>query len=410
MNVSNRNAARRRVILKSAIGLGLASTGLAAFAQAKKYGPGASDTQIVIGNTAPYSGPASAYGAIGKIYAAHFQMVNDQGGINGRKIKFISLDDAFSPPKTVEQVRRLVEKEEVLFMGGMVGSSTTLAAQRYLEERKIPNIFITSGATRWGDYKNNPFTIGFNFNYTTEGNAYAEYLLKEKPGAKIAVIYQNDEFGKDTFAGVKSGLGYKAKDMIVAERSYELTDPTVDSQVIALQASGADTLINLSTPKFAAMVIRKVSQLGWRPLHLLTSNASSIETVLSPAGLDKSIGTITVSSNKDTSEWVKDPAYPEWQAFMKKYYPDGSADDAINIASRSIAQTIVQVLKQCGDDLTRENVMRQATNLKNLTLPALLPGVMVNTSPTDYRPVEEVRLRRFDGTQWVVFGELLGTH
>lgn len=409
MDESNRSAARR-ALLKSALGAGLASAGGGVLAQARKYGPGVSDTEIVIGNTSPYSGPASAYGSIGKTFSAYVQMVNEKGGVNGRKIRLVSLDDAFSPPKTVEQVRRLVEQEDVLCMFGMAGSTPVLAAQKYLEGRKVPNLFIASGATRWSDYKNNPLSIGFNANYTLEGIAYAQYLLKDKPAAKVAVLYQNDEFGKDTVAGFKTGLGDKAKSMIIAEQSYELTDPTVDSQLISLHASGADTFVNLSTPKFAAMAIRKVSQLNWQPTHLITSNSASIGTVLIPAGLDKSVGLISFSSYKDPTspQWTNDPGVVEWRTFMRKYYPEGSVEDGVNLTSTMIVRTLVQVLQQCGDDLSRENLMRQATNLKDLVLPGLLPGVKVNTSPTDYSPIEQGQLMRFDGKHWVMFGDLLG--
>lgn len=409
MDEGDRNM-RRRTLLKSALGVGLASASGSVLAQTKKYGPGASDTEILIGNTVPYSGPASSYGSIGKTFSAYFQMVNEQGGVNGRKIKLISLDDAFSPPKTVEQVRRLIEQEEVLFMFGMAGSSPVLAVQKYLEARKVPNVFIASGATRWGDYKNFPWSMGFNVNYTVEGMAYAQYLLRDKPNVKVAVLYQNDEFGKDTYAGFKAGLGDKAKRMIVAEQSYELTDPTIDSQLISLHGSGADTFINLSTPKFAAMAIRKVSQMGWKPTHIITSNSASIGTVLMPAGLENSVGLISFSAYKDPTnpQWTNDPGVVEWRAFMKKYYPEASVDDGVNLSSAMFAKALVQVLEQCGDELTRENVMRQAANIKDLSLPGLLPGVKINTSPTDYNPIEQGQLMRFDGKHWIMFGDLLG--
>jgi ABC-type branched-subunit amino acid transport system substrate-binding protein len=381
----------------------------AAGAQTKNYGPGVTDTEIKIGQAAPYSGPASAYGAIGKTIAAHFRKVNDEGGINGRKINLISLDDSFSPPKTVEVVRRLVESENVLFVH-TIGSSTTAAVRRYLNQNKVPQLFVSSGATKWGDHENFPWTIGFNATYQTEGIVYARYLLKEKPGAKVAVLYQNDDFGKDVLAGFKTGLGDKAKTMIVAERSYELTDPMIDTQLISLQASGADVLLNLTTPKFAAMSIRKVYEMGWKPLHILANVSASVGSVLKPAGLEKAVGIVSSAYTKDPTDvaWANDPAMNEWRAFMKKYYPDGSLDDWINVYSQGMAQAMVQTLKQAGDDLSRENVMRQAANLKDLELPSLLPGIRINTGPTDHYPIEQLRLNRFDGKQWVLFGDVIG--
>ena len=406
MRIERPKAARRALVLL-AVAAGLVAGG--AHAQQKNYGPGVSDTEIRIGQAAPYSGPASAYGAIAKTIAGHMRKVNDEGGINGRKINLISLDDSFSPPKTVEQVRRLVESENVLFVH-TIGSPTTSAVQKYLNSSKVPHLFVSSGATKWGDHKNFPWTIGFNPSYQTEGAVYARYLLKEKPGAKIAVLYQNDDFGKDVLAGFKAGLGDKAKTMIIAERSYELTDAMIDTQLISLQASGADTLLNLTTPKFAAMSIRKVHDMGWKPLHILGNVSASVGSVLTPAGLDKAVGIISSAYTKDPTDpqWAKDPGMIEWRAFMKKYYPDGSLEDWINVYSQAMAQTMVQVLKQAGNDLSRENVMRQAANLKQLELPGLLPGIRINTGPTDYYPIEQLQLARFDGKQWVLFGEVIG--
>jgi len=380
-----------------------------ALAQPAKSGPGYTATEIRIGQTAPYSGPASAYGAIGKVMAAHMRKVNDEGGINGRKINFISLDDSFSPPKTVEQVRKLVESDEVLLVH-TIGSSPSAAAQKYLNNNKVPQLFVSSGATRWGDYRNFPWTIGFNATYQSEGIAYARYLLKDKPNAKVAVLYQNDDYGKDMLAGLRIGLGDKAKAMLVAERSYELTDPTVDTQLISLQATGADVLMNFTTPKFAAMAIRKVHDLGWKPLHILASVSASVGSVLTPAGLDKSVGLVSSAYSKDPTDaqWANDPAMAEWRAFMKKYYPEGSLEDWINVYAQGMAQAIVQTLKQAGNDLSRENVMRQAANLKDFALPGLLPGIRINTSATDFYPIEQLQLNRFDGKQWVLFGGVLG--
>lgn len=374
----------------------------------KKYGPGVTDTEIKIGQAAPYSGPASAYGAIAKVIVAYMHKVNDEGGINGRKVNIISLDDGFSPPKTVEVIRKLVESEQVLFVH-TIGSPATAAVRNYVNARKVPQIFVSSGATMWGDYKNFPYTMGFNATYRAEGVAFANFLLKEKPNAKVAVLYQNDDFGKDVLVNFKAGLGAKAKTMIVAELSYELTDPTVDSQLVTLKGSGADTFLNLTTPKFAAQSIRKVSEMGWKPLQLLPSVSASVGSVLKPAGLDKAEGIVTTAYMKDPTDvqWANDPGLNEWRAFMKKYYPDGALSDWINVYAQAMAQAMVQTLKQCGDDLTRENVMRQAANLKQVELPGLLPGIRLDTGPNDYYPIEQLRLARFNGKQWVLFGDLL---
>lgn len=397
--------------MRRALTLALGSTvaGTVVHAQTKRYGPGVSDTEIRIGQAAPYSGPASAYGAIGKVIVGHMRKVNDEGGVNGRKITMISLDDAFSPPKTVEVVRRLVEQENVLFVH-TIGSPTTAAVQKYLNANKVPQLFVSSGATKWGDHKNFPWTIGFNATYQTEGMVYARYLLKEKPAAKVAILYQNDDFGKDVLAGFEAGLGERAKTMIISRQSYELTDPTVSTQLITLQASGADTLLNLTTPKFASMTIRKVSEMGWKPLHIMGNVSASVGSVLTPAGLENAVGIISSAYSKDPTDaaWANDPAMNEWRAFMKKYYPDGSLDDWINVYAQGMAQCMVQALKQAGNDLTRENVMRQAANLKGLELPSLLPGIRIDTSPTDYYPIEQLRMNRFDGKQWVLFGEVIG--
>lgn len=396
----------RRTLLATMAGLAFAG---AASAQQKNYGPGVSDTEIRVGQTAPYSGPASAYGAIGKVIAAHFRKVNDEGGVNGRKITLISLDDAFSPPKTVEQMRRIVESENVLFVH-TIGTPTTSAVQRYLNQNKVPHLFVSSGATKWGDHKNFPWTIGFNATYQTEGIVYARWLLKERPNAKIGVLYQNDDFGKDLLSGFRTGLGDKARSMIIAERSYELSDTMVDTQLISLQSSGADVLLNLTTPKFAAMSIRKVAEMGWKPLHILGNVSASVGSVLKPAGLENAVGIVSSAYSKDPTDaaWANDPAMNEWRAFMRKYYPEGSLDDWINVYSQSMAQAMVQTLKQAGNDLSRENVMRQAANLKDLELPGLLPGIRINTGPTDYYPIEQLRLNRFDGKQWVLFGDVIG--
>ena len=375
----------------------------------KKYDAGVTDVEIKIGQTMPYSGPLSAYATIGKVEAAYFRMVNEQGGINGRKINLISLDDAFSPPKTVEMTRRLVEQDEVLAVFQPLGTPTSTAVRKYLNERKVPQLFIASGATKWADPKNFPWTIGWQPNYQTEGQIYAKYLLAAKPNAKVGILYQNDDSGKDYVKGFREGLGDKAGSMIVAEISYEVSDPTVDSQIVTLKASGADTFFNETTPKFAAQAIRKVHDAGWNPLQILVSISASVGAVLTPAGLDKSTGLITGVYFKDAvdPQWSNDPAMKEWLAFMKKYYPEGSIIDSLNIYGYMTAQTLVQVLKQCGDDLTRENVMRQAANLKDLQLPLLLPGIKLSTSPDDFTPIKAMRLARFDGKTWVAFGETI---
>ena len=375
----------------------------------KKYGPGATDTEIKIGQTMPYSGPASAYGTIGKTEAAYFKMINDQGGINGRKINLVSLDDGYSPPRTVEQIRRLVEEEEVLFTFQTLGTPPNTAIHKYMNAKKVPQLFVATGATKWGDPEHYPWTMGWQPTYQHESHVYAKYLLKNKPNAKIAILYQNDDYGKDYLKGFKDGLGEKAASMIVAEASYEVSDPSIDTQIVTLQASGADTFFNIPTPTFAAQAIRKSYDIGWRPLHLVNNVSISVATVLQPAGLEKSVGLISSQYGKDPTDpsWKDDPGMKDYYAFMKKYYPEGNPADASNAYGYGAAQTLVQVLKQCGDDLTRENVMRQAANLKDLELQTTLPGIKINTSPTDFYPIEQLQLVRFDGKSWVRFGELM---
>ncbi|MGY4830325.1 ABC transporter substrate-binding protein [Sphaerotilaceae bacterium SBD11-9] len=377
---------------------------------AGKYGPGASDTEIKLGQTMPYSGPASAYGTIGKLHQAYFKMINDQGGINGRKINLISVDDGYSPPKTVEQVRKLVEQDEVLALFNTLGTAPNSAIHKYMNAKKVPHLLLATGATKWGDPRNYPWTIGFNLSYQSEGMIYAKWLLKNKPAAKIAILYQNDDYGKDVLKGVKDGLGAKGASMIVKEATYEVSDPTVDSQILTLQASGADTFINITTPKFAAQAIRKAYDSGWKPLHIVNNVGASIGSVLTPAGLDKSVGLMTLQYYKDPNDpqWKDDPAMLEWRAFMGRYYRDGDPKDASNMYAYLTAQAMVQILKQCGNDLTRENVMKQAANLKNVKLPLLLPGMTINTSPTDFFLIEQGQLAKFTGTQWSGFGEVIG--
>ncbi|MEO7392103.1 MAG: ABC transporter substrate-binding protein [Ramlibacter sp.] len=367
--------------------------------------------EIKLGQTMPYSGPASAYGTIGKVHSAYFKKINDEGGVNGRKINLITVDDGYSPPKAVEQVRKLVEQDEVLALFQTLGTPSNSAIHKYVNGKKIPHLFVATGATKWNDPTNYPWTFGFNLSYQTEGEIYARYLLKNKPNAKIAVLYQNDDYGKDVLAGVKKGLAGPNAKMIVAEATYEVTDPTVDSQILTLKASGADTFINITTPKFAAQAIRKVYDSGWRPLHLLNTVGASVGSVLTPAGLDKSIDIVTVQYYKDATDpqWKDDPAMLEWRAFMARFYRDGNVDDASNIYGYITAQLMVHVLKQCGNDLSRENIRKQAENVKNFKQALLLPGITINTSANDHAPIEQAQLSKFNGKQWVLFGEVLGS-
>jgi branched-chain amino acid transport system substrate-binding protein len=380
----------------------------AALAQ-KKYDQGASDKEIKIGNTNPYSGPASAYGTIGKTIDAYFKMVNEQGGVNGRKITFISYDDGYSPPKTVEMVRKLVEQDQVLFVFQTLGTPCNTAIHKYMNMSKVPQLHVATGATKWNDPKNFPWTMGWQPNYQTEGRIYAAHILQTKPNAKIGILYQNDDYGKDYVKGLKDGLGTHAK-MIVSEVSYEVTDPTVDSQIVQLQSSGADVFFNVTTPKFAAQAIRKAYDIGWKPVQYLNNVSSSLATVLQPAGLEKSVGILTTAYLKDMNdkEWVNDPAIKKWEAFMKKYYPDGSLIDPSNIYGYTVAATIVQALKQAGDNLTRENVMKQAASMKGFHIDTMLPGININTAGDDFAPIESVQLSRFNGKEWERFGKIMG--
>jgi ABC-type branched-subunit amino acid transport system substrate-binding protein len=389
--------------------VGLALGASLALAQ-KKYDTGATDTEIKIGNTMPYSGPASAYGTIGKAAAAYFKKINDEGGINGRKINFISVDDGYSPPKAVEMARRLVEQDEVLFIWGPLGTPSNSAIQKYMNAKKVPQLFVYTGATKWNDPKNFPWTMGWQPNYQTEAAIYAKHILQTKPDAKIAVLYQNDDYGKDYLKGFEDGLGAKAKTLIVAKASYETSDPTVDSQIVQLQGSGANVFFNIATPKFAAQAIRKAYDIGWKPVQYLNNVSASIGSVLIPAGLEKSVGIISTVYLKDQADptWKDDKGLNDWRAFMAKYYPEGDLKDSGNVSGYGNAQTLVQVLKQCGDNLTRENVMKQAANLKNFESGVLLPGIKINTSATDFAPIESVQLARFDGKEWARFGEILG--
>jgi branched-chain amino acid transport system substrate-binding protein len=395
----------KRNIVLLAISLGLA---FPAAAQ-KKYDPGASDREIKIGNTNPYSGPASAYGTIGKSIAAYFRMVNEQGGINGRRINFITYDDSYSPPKTVEMARKLVEQDEVLFVFQTLGTPSNTAIHKYMNMKKVPQMHVATGASKWNDPKGNPWTMGWQPSYQAEAKIYAQHILKTRPDAKIAVLFQNDDYGKDYLKGFHDGLGDK-KSLIVKEVSYEVSDPTVDSQIVQLQASGADTFFNITTPKFAAQAIRKAYDIGWKPMQYLNNVSIGVGSVLTPAGLEKSVGLVTLGYLKEPNDkqFANDPAIVQWREFMKKYYPDGSLVDNLNVYGYSVGQTIAQVLRQCGDNLTRENVMRQAANMKAFRVDTLLPGVMIGTSADDFAPIEAGQLQRFDGKEWVRFGEVVG--
>jgi branched-chain amino acid transport system substrate-binding protein len=376
---------------------------------AKQYGPGATDSEIKIGNTAPYSGPLSNASPIPISMAAYFKMINDQGGVNGRKITFISDDDGYSPPKTVEMTRKLVESDEVLFISGAIGTPTNSAIWHYMNQKNVPQLFPGSGATKWDDPKDHPWTMGFFVSYQAEGRIYADYILKNKPDAKIAVLYQNDDFGKDYLKGLVDGLGDESASMIKIKDSYETTDTTVDSQIVEMKATGCDLLFTVAIPKFGAMAIRKVAEIGWKPVHILNGIASSVGVTLKPAGLENAKGIITSNSFKDATDpaWQNDAGYKQWASFMDKYYPSGDKTDSQTVYGPSIAETTVQVLKQCGDELTRENVMKQAASLNKLELPMLLPGITVNTGPTNFAPIRQAQMRRFDGERYVSFGPIL---
>jgi len=374
----------------------------------KKYDTGASDTEIKIGNIMPYSGPASAYGVIGKTEEAYFKKINAEGGINGRKINFITYDDAYSPPKTVEQARKLVESDEVLFIFNPLGTPPNTAIQKYLNSKKVPQLFVATGATKWNDPKDFPWTMGWQPNYQSETQIYAKYILKNHPNAKIGVLYQNDDYGKDYLKGLKDGLGAKTS-MIVMEESYEVSEPTIDSHIVKLKASGADVFVNITTPKFAAQAIKKNAEIGWKPVHFLNNVSASVGAVMKPAGFENSQGIISSAYLKDATDpqWKDDAGMKAWNEFLDKYFPDANRADGGVVFGYNVAQGLVQVLKQCGDDLTRANVMKQAASLKDVQLQMLLPGIKVNTSPTDFAPISQVRLQRFKGDTWELFGEIM---
>src|SRR3984957_9850215 len=375
----------------------------------KKYDTGATDTEIKIGQTVPFSGPASAYAGIGKTQAAYLRMINEQGGINGRKLNLIQYDDAYSPPKAVEQVRKLVESDEVLLTFQIIGTPSNAAVQKYLNAKKVPQLFAATGASKFTDPKNFPWTLGFNPNYFVEGRIYGQYILKEHPDAKVGVLYQNDDLGKDYLNGIKAGLGDKAAKMIVAETSYEVSDPTIDPQVLKIKAAGADLFFSASTPKQAAQAIKKIAELGWHPIHIVDINATSVGAVLKPAGLEASKDLISTNYGKDPSDpqWKDDAGMKRYLAFMAKYYPDGDKNSNFNTYGYTTAQLMAHVLKQCGDDLTRENVMKQATNLKNVEVDLALPGMKANTSENDYRVNKQMQMMKFNGERWELFGPIL---
>ncbi len=396
--------------------LAIASTTLALFAATtsgalaqKKYDTGATDTEIKIGNIMPYSGPASAYGIIGKTEAAYFKKINDAGGINGRKIDFVSYDDAYSPPKAVEQARKLVESDEVLLVFNSLGTPSNSAIQKYMNAKKVPQLFVATGATKWNDPKEFPWTMGWQPSYQSESHIYAKYLLTDKPDAKIAVLYQNDDYGKDYLKGLKDGLGAKAATMIVAEESYETTEPTIDNHIVKLKSSGADVFMDITTPKFAAQAIKKVAEVEWKALHLLNNVGASVGSVLKPAGFENAQGIISAAYLKDVSDpqWDNDAGMKTFLDFLAKDFPEGNKLDGSVIVGYGVAQTLVQVLKQCGDDLTRANVMKQAANLKDFRTDVLLPGIMINTSPTDFAPISQLQLQRFKGERWELFGDVI---
>ena len=374
----------------------------------KKYDTGATDTEIKIGNIMPYSGPASAYGVIGKTEAAYFKMINAEGGINGRKINFVSYDDGYSPPKAVEQARKLVESDEVLLVFNPLGTPSNTAIQKYLNAKKVPQLFVATGATKWNDPKNFPWTMGWQPSYQSEARIYAKYLIKEKPNAKIAILFQNDDFGKDYLKGLKDGLGAKGS-MIIAEESYETTEPTIDSHIVKLKSTGADTFISITTPKFAAQAIKKLAEIEWKPLHIVSNVSASVGGVMKPAGFENAQGILSAAYAKDGADpqWDNDPGMKKFFAFLDKYYPDGDKRDGSLVFGYGVAQTLAKVIEMCGDNLTRENVMKQAASLKDFAPDTLLPGVKINTSPTDFAPIEQLQMMRFKGEKWDLFGDII---
>jgi ABC-type branched-subunit amino acid transport system substrate-binding protein len=400
-------ATMNRIAIVSAAFAVLAASSSGALAQ-KKYDTGATDTEIKIGNIMPYSGPASAYGVIGKTEAAYFKKINDAGGINGRKINFISYDDGYSPPKTVEQARKLVESDEVLFVFNSLGTPPNSAIHKYMNSKKVPQLFVATGATKWNDPKDFPWTMGWQPNYQSETQIYAKYILKEKPGTKIAVLYQNDDYGKDYLKGLKDGLGDKAS-MITAEESFETTEPTVDNHIVKLKSTGADIFVNISTPKFAAQAIKKMSEIGWKPVHFLNNVSASVGSVIKPAGYENSQDIISAAYLKDASDpqWNSDPGMKEFYAFLEKDFPEGNKLDGSVVVGYGVSQTLVKILQTCGDNLTRENIMKQAASLKDFRTEVLLPGIKINTGPNDFAPISQLQLMKFKGEKWELFGDVI---
>jgi branched-chain amino acid transport system substrate-binding protein len=401
-------ARRKHLIAAVATGaIAFASTG-SALAQ-KKYDSGASDTEIKIGNIMPYSGPASAYGVIGKTEAAYFNKINAEGGINGRKINFITYDDGYSPPKAVEQARKLVESDEVLVVFNPLGTPSNTAIEKYMNSKKVPQLFVATGATKWNEPKEFPWTMGWQPSYQSEARIYGKYLLKEKPNAKIGVFYQNDDFGKDYLKGLKDGLGAKAASMIIAEEGYETSEPSIDNHIVKLKTSGADVFISITTPKFAAQAIKKLAEMNWTPLHIVSNVSASVGGVIKPAGFENAQGILSAAYAKDgaDAQWNNDPGMMKFYEFLAKYDSDANKLDGSVVYGYGAAQTLVQVLKQCGDDLTRENVMKQAASLKNFTPDTLLPGVTINTSATDFAPIKQLQMMRFKGEKWELFGDII---
>ena len=398
---------KQRIAAFSTAVIAFAAISGSALAQ-KKYDPGATDTEIKIGNIMPYSGPASAYGVIGKTEEAYFKRINAEGGVNGRKINFISYDDGYSPPKAVEQARKLVESDEVLLVFNPLGTPSNSAIQKYLNGKKVPQLFVATGATKWNDPKNFPWTMGWQPSYQSEARIYAKYLTKEKPDAKIGVLFQNDDFGKDYLKGLKDGLGAKAS-MIIAEESYEPTEPTIDSHIVKLKASGADVFVSVTTPKFAAQAIKKLAELEWKPLHLVSNVSISVGSVIKPAGFENSQGILSAAYAKDGADpqWDNDPGMKKVLALLEKYYPEGNKLDSSVVYGYGVAQTMVKVLEMCGDNLTRENVMKQAASLKDFAPDTLLPGVKISTSATDFAPIKQLQMMRFKGEKWELFGDII---
>ncbi len=399
---------KTRIAAVSTAVIAFAVTGGNALAQ-KKYDTGATDAEIKIGNIMPYSGPASAYGVIGKVQEAYFNKINAEGGINGRKIKFISYDDGYSPPKAVEQARKLVESDEVLFVFNPLGTPSNSAIQKYMNAKKVPQLFVATGATKWNDPKDFPWTMGWQPNYQSEGRIYAKYLMKERPNGKIAILYQNDDYGKDLLKGLKDGLGAKGASMIALEESYEVSEPTIDSHIVKAKATGADVFVSITTPKFGAQSIKKVAEIGWKPLFILNNVAASIGSVMKPAGFENGQDIVSANYAKDATDpqWANDPGMKNFDAFLQKYIPEANRTDGSVMFGYNTAQTMAIVLKAAGDNLTRENMMKQAANLKDIQLEGLLPGIKLNTSATDFAPIEQLQLMKFKGDKWELFGDVL---